>query len=227
MKEIFEIITAVLISLGGGGAIVLALSSWLGKVWANRILEKEKKEHQLEIENYKSQLSISLNKINSINERALHISKAQYDKEFDIYQDIWEKLHDCIVATLNLYPMFESIPVDDDKKEEWEKTKYEYYLEKYNLYSRTIDRHAPFYRDDFYQDFILIRNNCFKMGTIFRRYSFDIKYNLTYAMVRDAKITLKESEEVYNKIPKELEEKKKQLQTNIHKYLKNLQVFHN
>jgi hypothetical protein len=227
MKEIFKIVSAVLISIGGGGAIVFALSSWLGKVWANRILEKEKKEHQLEIENYKSQLSISLNKINSINERTLHISKVQYDKEFDIYQDIWEKLHDCIVDTLNLYPIFENVPTNDGEKEQWAKKKYDNFIKKYNLYSRTIDKYAPFYRYDFYENFISIRNNCLRMGNIFQLYNFDVKYSMTYAMVRDKQITQKESEEVYTKIPKELEERKKELQTKIHEYLKNLQAFEN
>jgi len=29
-------------AIGGGGAVILALSSWLGKVWASRILEHER-----------------------------------------------------------------------------------------------------------------------------------------------------------------------------------------
>lgn len=227
MKEIFEIVSAILISLGGGGTIIFALSSWLGKVWANKILENEKKEHQLEIENYKSQLSISLSKINSINERTLHIFKVQYDKEFDIYQDIWEKMYDCIVGTLNLYPVFEDVPVDNSEKEKWTKSKYHNFVNKYNLYSRTIDRYAPFYRDDFYQSFIAVRNGCSKIGNIFKHYNFDIKYNNTYAMVRNAQLTNEESKEVYISIPEELEEKRRELQTKIHEYLKNLQVFQN
>lgn len=42
LRDVFATAAAVLFSLGGGAAIVLALSSWLGKVWANRILEREK-----------------------------------------------------------------------------------------------------------------------------------------------------------------------------------------
>jgi hypothetical protein len=40
--EPFEIAQAVLLSLGGGGAIVFGLSSFLGKVWAQKILQSEK-----------------------------------------------------------------------------------------------------------------------------------------------------------------------------------------
>jgi len=41
---------AVLLSLGGGGAIVLGMSSWLGKLWATRMLEKEKAKYATELE---------------------------------------------------------------------------------------------------------------------------------------------------------------------------------
>jgi hypothetical protein len=37
----------VIASLGGGGAIVLGFSGWLGKVWAERLMEKERHEHAL------------------------------------------------------------------------------------------------------------------------------------------------------------------------------------
>ena len=47
MKEIFEVAGAVILSIGG--AIVMAMSSWLGKLWSNCILEDEKKKHQKEI----------------------------------------------------------------------------------------------------------------------------------------------------------------------------------
>jgi len=42
MKEtIMSTIGNAIVSLGGGTVIILALSSWLGKVWAKRILNTE------------------------------------------------------------------------------------------------------------------------------------------------------------------------------------------
>ena len=67
--QLFEIVGAVLFSIGSAGAILFALSSWLGKVWANRILEKERnelsilketflKEHSEKIMTYKSAIDV-------------------------------------------------------------------------------------------------------------------------------------------------------------------------
>jgi len=56
MSGIWNIAGAILVALGGGGAIVLLMSSWLGKVWANRILESEKAKFQTEFALLKSDL---------------------------------------------------------------------------------------------------------------------------------------------------------------------------
>jgi hypothetical protein len=47
---------AVVLSLGGGGVLVFALSSWLGKVWATRIADAERARFSRDLESYKSDL---------------------------------------------------------------------------------------------------------------------------------------------------------------------------
>lgn len=65
----FRFSTAILTSLGGGAAIVFAFSSWLGKVWAARILDKER--HDLE----------KLRKEHEIRFSRLHVERADAIKE--------------------------------------------------------------------------------------------------------------------------------------------------
>ncbi|QFU22728.1 hypothetical protein FM038_011555 [Shewanella eurypsychrophilus] len=60
--EAFEIAQAILLSLGGGGVIIFALSSFLGKMWAQRILQCEKSEHDKELSEFKSQLDTLVQK---------------------------------------------------------------------------------------------------------------------------------------------------------------------
>jgi hypothetical protein len=42
VRDALSIAAAVIASLGGGAVIVFALSNWLGKVWANRLMEADK-----------------------------------------------------------------------------------------------------------------------------------------------------------------------------------------
>lgn len=47
---------ALIVSLGGSGAIILGLSNWFGKILADRYVEQLKHEIQQEIESYKTKL---------------------------------------------------------------------------------------------------------------------------------------------------------------------------
>lgn len=57
-EAVLKLITAALASVGAGGAIVFGLSSWIGKVWANRILANEKHKLGTELEKTKRELDI-------------------------------------------------------------------------------------------------------------------------------------------------------------------------
>ena len=57
-ETVFKFVTASIASIGVGGAIIFALSSWLGKVWAGKILEKEKHDLSGELEKTKRELDI-------------------------------------------------------------------------------------------------------------------------------------------------------------------------
>jgi len=56
LNDALEIGGAILLSLGGGSVILFAFSSWLGKVWAERILAKEKAKQTEDLEKFKQQL---------------------------------------------------------------------------------------------------------------------------------------------------------------------------
>lgn len=56
-SSIWEIAGAVVLSLGGGGAVVALLSSWLGKLWAERLMARETAAHARDLEELRSTLS--------------------------------------------------------------------------------------------------------------------------------------------------------------------------
>lgn len=62
MTELLNISTEILGAIGIWSAIVIGLSSWLGKVWASRIMQVEAQKHRIELEKIKSTLEqMSLN----------------------------------------------------------------------------------------------------------------------------------------------------------------------
>lgn len=57
IQDALQLSGLILGSLGGGSAIIFGFSSWLGKVWANRLMEKEKSEHAQELESLRNRLT--------------------------------------------------------------------------------------------------------------------------------------------------------------------------
>lgn len=80
--EVFKIAAAILTSVGGAAVIIMALSSWLGKVWANRILEKDKLKYTSELEKIKVKLQ------NESEKRQLVFS-LYFEGQFKLYNDLW------------------------------------------------------------------------------------------------------------------------------------------
>ncbi len=224
MDEIFKIMGAVIAGLGGSSVIILGLSGWLGRLWANRIFEKEKIKYEKDLEDYKKEINIEMQKLKTLDEKALYITKIQYEKEFEIYQNIWKSLVECIRASKNLYPIFQEVPSDEAELEEFNKNKYTTYVSAYNSFLEITTSYAPFYQEEFYNDLLELRKRCNEIGIIFKEYTFDVKYSLTYAMARDTKLDKEDRKKVYQTLPSEIDEYQNKLQKGIRDYLKKLRV---
>lgn len=223
LTDFFGTAAAILASLGGGSFIVLGLSSWLGKVWANRILENEKAAHQEEIDEYKSKLQVELDRLNAIQDKALYISKNQYDNEYRIYQDIWHKLYKCTTATIRLYPGYEAVPVDEDERQKYMEEKYANYVSCFNEFNNSIEENTPFYKAEFYVLFSNLRNCCREMGTIFKYENIKKIYNLSFGAVRNEPMSIEDRKRTLE-LRKEIVEKREQLSAGIREYLQSLRL---
>jgi len=75
LSDVWNIVAAGVMSIGGGGAIVFGLSSWLGKVWANSFMEREKATHARDLEQLRSEL-----------QRNNEVQLSNLKKDLDIYK---------------------------------------------------------------------------------------------------------------------------------------------
>jgi hypothetical protein len=96
----FNTIIAVLGSLGGGGLLVAAMSGWLGKLWADRILASEKAKWELQIAHYRTVSEQSLTQMKS--EMELQ-SKNAHLKFSKLHEERLKVLGDNYRALSNLY----------------------------------------------------------------------------------------------------------------------------
>jgi hypothetical protein len=58
----FQLASAIIASLGGGGALVFGLSSYLGRIWADRALEMERHKYAEMLQAAKGELDKATNR---------------------------------------------------------------------------------------------------------------------------------------------------------------------
>ncbi len=56
-EDVAKIVLTIIASIGGGGLLVLGLSGWLGKVWANRLMAADQANHNRELERLRAELT--------------------------------------------------------------------------------------------------------------------------------------------------------------------------
>lgn len=150
-NEIFELVGAVLCSLGGGAVIISAAAKWCGDFLAQKLFANVEHKHEKEIEQYKTRLQDMSTKFNALVEHSMQVASKQYDMEVEIYQNIWQALYNLSMCQHYIYH-FEN-PTDADPNN------YLMILKKYSMdfkaklenFQKQIDSAAPFYQNEAYE----------------------------------------------------------------------------
>lgn len=147
-------ITELLRNLNENGiayAIVCALSTWLGGLWAGRIARREAVTLEQQITRLRDDLEREQKKLAGDIEKSIHVHAVQFEKEFAIYQEVMCSAEQLRVAffTLrrDLQPAF-------DKPEE--RAKYftpfrDDFTKKFCVLRDAIYRNRPFYAPAVYE----------------------------------------------------------------------------
>jgi hypothetical protein len=127
---VFRIVTAGLASVGGAGVIIIAVANWLAKLWANRILEHDKKRYSEQMEEllqkHRCELKELQEQLNIYRECVVRYQSAQ----FTHYCGLWASLYDLKVKGDDLWESATAAKVSKFQQQ-FMKTKHE--IEKGSL----------------------------------------------------------------------------------------------
>lgn len=152
LENIFKIAAAILFSIATAGVIIFGLSSWLGKVWANRILESEKAKHD-------KMLAELQDKLRQQTEKKIYIHKIQFEKEFLIYEKIWEKLCPVQSKVRALRPIIDQIDSREDE-EVRKKRRLNEAGQVLEDFCKEVEFFRPFYPEKVYQKLNILLKIC-------------------------------------------------------------------
>jgi len=149
----WSVASAVIVSVGGGAALVLSLSSWLGKVWAARILEQDRLRYTSELERFKNQLDQSTRRLQGQVDRTVFVGRLHFETEFRALSETWEKVA-AVRSSMGLVrPTGDIVPADETptQREVREVGRLRTFNDDANALRETVDRQSPFVPRDIYQ----------------------------------------------------------------------------
>lgn len=161
-----ELFGAALGPIISGGAVVLGLSSWLGRVWANRISESERAHHTHLLEELKAEASrrlehqrqetkramqdlqersnVLLKRLDDELGRARYVHSLQFQREFELYTKTWAALVVVRNKALALRPMFDQFDPKESEAQRKQRRQKEF-AEAFNPFIQLVNENEPFY----------------------------------------------------------------------------------
>lgn len=197
--DIFALFGKVVASLGGAGLIIIGLSSWIGKIWADKLMETQRKQNQKEIEKFKSELHKELELLKAKNEKMNYMTKTQFDAEFRMYQELSEACIETFISVNSVFPIKDKI-----ETEQFIITARENTL----IYGRTTYKYAPFLKKELFEKFK-------KLSEIFcdvlSLAKFENKYLINFEELKELRANMHEIQaDIYNELREYLQSLKVQ-----------------
>ncbi|WP_059053644.1 hypothetical protein [Paenibacillus senegalimassiliensis] len=103
LQEAWNVIVAAVLSVGGAGAIIIAISSWLGRIWATHIQEKDRKNYQAELEKLKASYINDLEAKKRDYEKDKILFARYTEHQFKLYNDLYRSLYDLKIVADKLW----------------------------------------------------------------------------------------------------------------------------
>lgn len=148
--SVWDIVLAIFVSIGGAGAVIVALSKWLANLIAERMLKKTEFEFSQKLEALKSNL-----------EKRNYISKARFDLEIEIYRQLSETVVTMVSDSSALFPFGGARePKDEKERDRFYRENYSRSTQSFNAANSAINRNAPFIPEQFHKMFTDIADKC-------------------------------------------------------------------
>ena len=149
-NSVWETVLAIFISIGGAGAVIVALGKWLANLTAQRILKKTEFEFSQKLESLKSNL-----------EKRNYISKTRFDLEIEVYRQLSETVVAMVSDNSALFPfgMYRE-PQNEEEKKNFYRENYSRAAQSYNTANSAINRNTPFIPEQLHKQFTDIADKC-------------------------------------------------------------------
>ena len=163
----FDGITQVILWLGGIQAVFTAILGYIGKLWIDRLKEKQKGEINADRARIRADLDATNLQLKSALDRKLHVHKLQFQKEQQVYESIWSMLVDLQKAVGQLRPILDHCDPNETEKERKQR-RLSAVVDPFNSFLDQVNKERPFYSKEVYGELQELRSLMHRETTEYR-----------------------------------------------------------
>lgn len=206
MNQAWSIVKAIIVSVGGIGAIITAVVYFSSNFIAERLQKKYELKINEKFEKYKADI-----------DNKKYVTKTKFDAEFELYKNLSKNFFDLVKCISVLIPQgLVSVPADAGKREELDKKHYTAAYTALIAAQDQLNSNAAFIPEKFYNAYEEIRQLCNMQLS-----DFEERWNVGAFIPQGEKASL--PYETYKRTG-EINDKFKQLNSELREYLSKLDV---
>jgi hypothetical protein len=146
LNDVWKISLLLIVSLGGFSGILTLIIQFSSNIIADRLSQKYQLKMNRKFESYKKNL-----------DKKTYISKVRFDKEFEIYQELSEKV---LTMVFKFAELARAVSLEQEEDEEVIRIVWQAAVESYNEANITTRKFAPFIRKSIYDLFTQLGDKC-------------------------------------------------------------------
>jgi hypothetical protein len=158
MQPTLDLVWKVVSVLGGTSLIVFGMAAWLGKIWATRILEKDRQKYREELQRLTSTYEAANKSVQAELDKRSHVYRVQFETEFKALSEIWGKITDLRSDMAGIRPAIDSPLADGEDAIGRYRRRLERFGQTLAEFKVLVFKYAPFYPEEIYDRMYLMIN---------------------------------------------------------------------
>ncbi len=149
MNSIAELMSETIAAFGPKDVVLVALASWLGRVWASRIAAGDRKKVEADLADMRAQHKQDAQRLRAELDRTLIVHRTHLDLELSAYRDTWSSIAQVRVAMAGLRPRADIAP-RGQTLDECRAERLPLLIHSHNELTRCVERNEPFLVEEIY-----------------------------------------------------------------------------
>jgi hypothetical protein len=148
VQDAWIIVSAAIASIGGGAFLVLAAGRWFGSFMADKLLERDRRRYQAELEEMKTAFERETRRLQADLDKTVFVHRLHFETEFRALRRVWRSLSRVRGNANRVRARYDQTDVSSEKKQLARSQACHDFAKSVNMALDMVDDQRPFLTEE-------------------------------------------------------------------------------